>query len=464
MNSYDDEKAMTVAIIGAGASGLLLATHLSRNATQRMRVFLIDKSGEFGRGVAYGTSYSEHLLNVPAAKMSAFPDEPLHFLNWMRGLRPTQELEFVPRKIYGDYLQSLLPEQAVVKVSGNAHRVELLEPPKKRYRIHIEKNDPLEADILFLALGNLPPGQTQESFRSIENHPGYIDRVWQSGALEKIGKKARVLIVGSGLTMVDIVTTLKNHGHIGKVLAISRRGFLPQSHFFSDSAATQASPFTTGVYPQSLCNLLKTFRRAIISSEKMGSNWRAVVDSVRPQTAAIWKNLPLREKKRFLRHLRPFWDSHRHRMAPHIHQQMVHFIKTGEVEVRAARIESFEIIDSKIRAYLRRRGDLSIEDAEFDFIVNCTGTECDFRRAEDPLLKSLLANKCIQPDEMGMGLSVSENGVALVDGKPTQSLFLIGPLRKGTLWETTAIPEIRVQAQKVVAHFLMLNASSQPGT
>src|SRR6202012_134962 len=103
------EPTKTIAIIGGGVSGALTAFHLVRQEVQA-RVILIEQRPDFGLGLAYSTPSLRHLLNVPAGKISALPDQPNHFLNWLRkNYDPAATAKtFAPRAVFGRYIQSLL--------------------------------------------------------------------------------------------------------------------------------------------------------------------------------------------------------------------------------------------------------------------------------------------------------------------------------------------------------------------
>ncbi len=326
----------TIAIIGAGASGVLLAANLAKGF--KGEIYLVDRSGDYGRGFAYSTEDPQHLLNVPASKMSAFPNDPLHFFRWIKERTIVSEQTFVPRKIYGEYLHSLISREQFQWIPGNAIGIERISSSdsNQKYRIQIEGKDSIEAQKIVLALGNLPPEGANGIFESIRTDPRYIHQVWAPGTLVPIARTSRILIVGTGLTMVDIVVTLKAQGHQGKVICVSRRGLLPLAHQFS-GGHYQLPPQLRNE-PHSLRTWVRSVRAEIKKKKEL--DWRLVIDSLRDLTSQIWQNFSLEEKRRFLRHLRPFWDVHRHRVPTEIDDEMISLLRKGELEVLAARIAS----------------------------------------------------------------------------------------------------------------------------
>jgi uncharacterized NAD(P)/FAD-binding protein YdhS len=331
-----------IAVIGAGFSGSLLAVHLLRRSLSEDRIYLIERSAEFGRGLAYATGNPRHLLNVRAGNMSAFSDQPEHFLDWVRGL-PEEErhgismtadwLTFVSRWLYGSYIQHILAQE--IWGEGRANRLHLvadeavaLHPTARGYRLEVGSGRSYEVDAVALAMGNFPPGGAI---------PGYVANPWGPDAVTYLDPDASVLLVGTGLTMVDVVISLLDRGHRGEICAISRRGLLPRTH-----AAVAPAPrfLPPAPAPRRALALLRALRAEIRRAEAEGRDWRSVIDSLRPDTQDLWRNLPLEEKRRFLRHLRPWWDVHRHRMAPAVATRIAQARERGQLTIQRARLGS----------------------------------------------------------------------------------------------------------------------------
>src|SRR5271165_2661824 len=330
-----------VAIIGGGFTGATLAAQLLRHGDSSLSVIVIERATPPGRGVAYGTQYGWHLLNAPAINMSAFPDDPEHFLRWVRdnfeyGVSPAS---FLPRRIYGQYIESVLREttdrhreqfewrqdEVVYLVCTNGDR-----------ELFLHSGDVVHADKVVLAVGNFPPSNPYLPGREYRSKL-YVSFAWSANALDNIPRDSNVLLVGSGLTSVDLAMALRNREFRGTIHIISRRGLLPQSHkataswpAFWDESAARTAP-----------GLTRLVRDQVRAAAKQGIDWRAVIDSLRPFTQRIWQLLPLSEKRRFLRHLRPYWEVHRHRVPPEIDRLIRHQLLNGQLQIHSGRITRY---------------------------------------------------------------------------------------------------------------------------
>jgi uncharacterized NAD(P)/FAD-binding protein YdhS len=255
---------------------------------------------------------------------------------------------------------------------------------------------------------------------------------------------------------VDVAIALRARGFRGTIHLLSRRGLLPQNH----KATAIWTPFWDENSPRTVRGLLRLIRAHVEVAENSGSGWRAVIDSLRPFTQAIWRALPGAERRRFLRHVRPYWEVHRHRVAPEIGVPLATQIQNGQVETHAGRITAYsEDVDGVGVTYCDRSTG-EIKSLRVARVINCTGPEADCRRIENPLLTNLLRQKAVRPDPLFLGLDTAEDG-ALIDGRgePSDFLYSLGPSRKGGLWESTAVPEIRVQAAHLAT--LLLAAREQ---
>jgi len=432
-----------VVIIGGGAAGTLVAAQLLREAQGPIAVALVERAGRAGHGVAYGTVDEEHLLNVPAGRMSALPDEPDHFLRWLDDPTATPR-DFVPRRRYGDYLRDLLDASARAAAPGvvlQRIRAEVVDvrPTATGAVVVCLGGERIEARHVVLAIGNPRAADPPVRGLSFVDDPRYVRDPWRPGALDHLPRRGPVLLIGAGLTMVDVALTLARRG-AGPFTAISRRGLLPGAHTVP-AAPPAGAPVDL---PRSLRPLVRAVRTAIAA----GREWRAVIDGLRPVTQEIWRALPEGDKRRFLRHVRPYWDRARHRMAPQIAARIQSLCESGVLRVRAARMIDVVVGEAGFRTTLRARGSAQLERREFAGIVNCTGPGDTVPASEDPVVAGLLRNGIIRPGPSGLGLDTADDG-ALVSaaGLPSAWLFTIGPPRKGNLWETTAIPELREQAR-----------------
>ncbi len=467
-NSREGISHFTVAIIGGGFAGAVVAAQLLRNSSAGVSVVLVERGARPGRGVAYGTECSQHLLNVPAKNMSAYPDDPEHFLRWARLNADVHAKpgDFLPRQIYGRYAASVLQHEVELhprrfeRVQDEAVSVATVDGKPE---IQLRSGQILFADKVVLALGNFPPGDPRLPGKT-PHCQRYISDPWAPGALNDIAENHRhedlaILLIGCGLTSLDVAISLRARGFAGKIHLLSRRGLLPQNHH-----ATAIWPlFWDENSPRTVRGLLRLIRTQVEAAEKAGSGWRAVIDSLRPVTQAIWRSLSRSERRRFLRHVRPYWDAHRHRVAPEIGDLIASQIQNGRIETHVGRIVEYAEDATGVDVTFRDRKNDEFEPLHVARVINCTGPEADCRKMENLLLSNLILQKVVRPDPLFLGLDVSDDG-ALIDarGEPSDFLYTLGPPRKGSLWETTAVPEIRSQASQLATLLLASREQEDP--
>lgn len=439
---------MRVTIVGAGFSGLLSALHLLRHPG--VEVALVEKGPRFGTGAAYSTHNPDHLLNVRLGNMSAFPDDPDHLKAWLYdrgGLERTEA--FITRGLYGEYLRDLL--ERLITAEGTGPRLQVLRGEvtdlvrANDWHAAVEGYGVVQSDAVVLALGNIEP-HTPPIFLPLEESGLYVGDPWRATAAVP-GSANSILLLGTGLTMVDVALALRG----GRTMtAISRRGLLPRAH--TDDPA-KPEPFTYRGGPEAL---LKQVR----ARSQLGE-WRGVMDQIRPQVRELWQEWSSAERGRALRHLRPFWDVHRHRLAPAVAKRVQDMREGGELKVFAGKIIRAEMRSDKVRISWRPRRSAEIRHLEMDAVVNCTGPLSDIRHSELPLLKNLLARGLVTSDPHGLGVQVTDD-LRIIDqqGASSDGLFAVGPLTRGAFWESTAVPDIRVQAAEVAASVLRLSRST----
>jgi uncharacterized NAD(P)/FAD-binding protein YdhS len=455
----NEAAGLRVAIIGGGFAGTAVAAQLLRRAGGMVSVTLIEKNGVPGQGVAYGTRFDGHLLNVRAQGMSAYPDIPDHFVRWAQAnFDPSvQPGDFLPRRVYGEYVQSLLQEQRELhpkQFDCIQDEAVSLTRTGDAARIQLRSGGTIFADRVVLALGNFPPGdlhlpgKTSESRRYVANPWLARTEVNTVGDVGRSDSSQNILLIGSGLTAVDVAIELRARGFGETIHMLSRRGLLPQVH---KSAVCMPSIFD-GNFPRRSRVLLHEIRLQVERAEAEGDNWRAVIDSIRPMTQKIWHSLPIIEQRRFLRHVRPYWEIHRHRVAPQIGEQLYSELSNGQIQIHAGRITEYGEDAGGVTVQYRARASGKSAQLRVDRVINCTGPEADFRRANSPLLSDLLQKGLACADSLSLGLKVENDGALIADdGTASDILFTLGSSRKGTLWETTAVPEIRVQAAELAA-------------
>lgn len=451
-----------LAVVGGGFSGALVVVHLLRLAPAGTRITLIERNPPVGRGVAYRTECADHLLNVPAGRMSAFAEDPQHFLRWVgeRVGRPGYPVQvsaddFLPRQIYGDYITSVFTEARAKapetvrfdNVAGELSDIE--ERPEGHARLILSDGRTIDADRVVLALGNLPGEYPIRRSLAFFHGRRYVHVPWNPEALEGIGKDQDILIVGAGLTANDIIVQLHRLGQRGTVHALSRRGLRPRPH---QPGIPPHPPFLNAAdLPKTVGTLLHLIRTEV----RKGGDWRAVVDSVRPFSHALWRGFSWEERARFMRHVRPFWEVHRHRIAPHVVGLIDQLAFDGRLKFYAGRLQSLKETTTGAEAVFRKRGTEEIVTLNVGKVINCTGPRTDYSKYQHPLFINLLARGLIDHDPLALGLHATPEGeVYRYRGAPSGLLFTIGAPLKGVLWESTAVAEIRVLARQLAEKLL----------
>jgi uncharacterized NAD(P)/FAD-binding protein YdhS len=466
MKTLDDDFSLhgdqeyDVVIAGAGFCGSMLAVQLARRSP-RTRVALVEKAREFGPGLAYAEADHGHLLNVAAGKMSAFPDEPEHFLRWLEehadlaasaGVTEIRPGAFVPRNLYGRYLAHLLATHKNPRHSRIHREVSgLLPVPQGGYVVNLAGGGFLFAKKVVLALGNfLPPHPHTPDDAWLES-TRYIRNPWSAQARAALGGGGNVVILGSGLTALDLLATLQQGGGRAVAHIVSRHGLFAEPH---NPAPNPPQPvITADELPLRLRDIVTRIRRAIRDAIRETGDWRPVVDGLRPVTQAIWKSLDPWDQRAFVRHLKPWWDVARHRAAPGVFAVKQELEAAGRVQIHRGRILAVrEAADGTLDLEISEFGQTEPTRLRAEALINASGPEVNYARVESPLIRNLLQNGLIQPHTLGFGLAVTPEGQALsASGEKSPGLYVLGSMRKGALWECTAVPELREQAADLAA-------------
>ena len=447
-----------IAIVGAGFTGTLVAANLLRTG-RPLAVTLFERASRFARGLAYGTDRPEHLLNVAAKQMSAFEDDPAHFQRFAGRQDPSPEA-FHPRARYGEYLSAVLAESERAGAPNSLldrarGQVVDVEPPSGRdpARVVTREGRRIAADHVVLALGNFPPPNPLPAIGL--SRAVYAPDPWAPEALMGVPKDAAVLVVGTGLTAVDVVLALRSDGHRGRITLVSRRGLLPQPHKTPGSGAPPSPVEPSGLQGRTALAVLRSARAEARQRRAKGLDWREVATALRARAQALWCDLSETERARFLRHLKPFWETHRHRMPPSCARAIEALRRDGTLTVRAARIVGTEPTDDGARVTLSPRGDGPEETFDVSRIVNATGPTSDWTLVDDPLVQALLERGLVVPDPLRLGIEADARGAVLGRdasgraGAASAWLWTAGPPRRPALYECTAVPEIRAQAAEL---------------
>jgi uncharacterized NAD(P)/FAD-binding protein YdhS len=443
-----------VLIIGGGFSGTMLAVHVLRSASTSLSVAVVDRGTLPGRGLAYSSPHRFHLLNVPAGEMSAWPDAPDDFLFWARkNYDPSvQSRSFPPRSVYGAYVASLLEGtlsdccrdrfQWIQDEALSLHR------RKGKLAVQLRAGPEMSARAVVLATGNFPPANP--SMPGLEASAAlYFQVPWATAALQELPPSGSVLLIGSGLTSVDLIMTLKSKGFRGVINVVSRQGLFPRArrHIRQDE---NWPSFWDETSPRTVRGLLRSIRDQVQAASEKGIDWRCVFDSLRPVTQNIWRSLPPQEQRRFLRHARAYWDVHRHRVAPEIGDVLADMQAEGQVRLYTGTVTGYSEGQRHAKILYWDRKSRTGKILYAARVINCTGSESDCRRIDESFIVSLLVQGFTRPDHLFLGLDVDEHGALLdSEGAASHPLYAIGPTRKGCLWETMTVPEIRVQAARL---------------
>lgn len=447
-----------IAVIGAGFSGVMTAIHLLWRCSPGERVYLVERSGRIGPGLAYGSGHPRHLVNVRAENMSAFEDEPDHFLRWLGGLEHGAEEEtgertiagtFVRRSVYGHYIQDLLREAITRQDGGDnlflvADDATAVRRAGEKFELVTASGRTHTVDAVVLALGNLPTASPVL--------PGFVPNPWVEGALAGLRPDEAVVLLGTGLTMADSVLAMADGGFTGPIHAISRRGLLPQGH---GPAPAWEGLRLTADDRRSLLSLFTAVRREVRRAAADGIGWRAVIDAARPHLQLLWSELTPADKARFLRHVRPWWEVHRHRMAPTVAATLSALRASGALKIHAGRIAAMVPENERLLVRWHPRHGGEERQVLAQRVIDCTGLATDCSRFADLLMRQLLEDGLVRPAPLRLGVDCTSYGAILDrNGHASGRLFAVGPISRGALWEIMAVPEIRTQAEQVATAVL----------
>jgi uncharacterized NAD(P)/FAD-binding protein YdhS len=434
-----------IAIIGGGATGVLLAIQLLRQSLGPLNITLIDRGPDIGVGVAYATQCANHLLNIPAADMSALPDDPDHFVRWLSAEESRESWTcdaFVPRRTYGRYLRSLLSDavrQSAGRLSVMMGEVTAATVDRTRVQLSVDGTKSMESRAAILATGNHPPS---------DDYGAYRGNPWRLNAIGELAPSASVLLIGTGLTMIDVIISLAEKNHTGQIIALSRRGLLPRAHPIAKPAP--ASCQTEILFSGSLSTRLRRFRAMARRQE----GWDGIMQALRPHNAALWHSLNHEQRRRFLRHLRPWWDVHRHRVAPSAGRTLDAMMASGQLQTIAGRVAAMDVADTLARVSIVRRGARDSEAHVFDRIIDCRGPRNGLD-SRSPVQVHLAKSGLLRTDRLELGLDVTMNGALETNsGMAATRLFALGPPTKGRHWEINAIPDIRRHAAEMAKHLV----------
>jgi uncharacterized NAD(P)/FAD-binding protein YdhS len=449
-----------IAIIGGGFTGAVVALNLLRRLPpESAKLTVIEPRALLGAGLAYSTLDPAHRVNVPAARLLVLAEEPGAFDDWFKASEAAASdpeallpdgRAYPRRAVFGAYVDGLLrqatgagcriPFKHIRSLAVSVDRTD------RGFRIALEDGVLVDADIVVLAVSHPPPA-VPKPFGAVSRHSKFVSNPWQPDAMAEIGGDDHVLIIGTALTTADVIASLKSSGHTGRICAISRRGLVSRLRKMQ-----QTSTYGDFVSPphRTVVALLRAVRATIIQAEANGSSWGAVMDALRVQGLEVWSALPVAEKKRFLRHVRPFWDAHRYQMAPQAAAIIEAARAAGNLSICAARVQSVSLEREQFKVTLKSRYARVQAEENFDAVVNCTGP-CHASVVEtNAVLRSLSAAGLICPDAFGLGLHTDLSARAVSQSlEPSADLFVAGPLARATFGELMGLPQVSQHAALV---------------
>lgn len=474
--TVDSPDRPVIAIIGGGVSGAAVAFHLLRRSPSNSgHVVIFEPRPKLGMGLAYDTRDPAHRINVPASKMSLFPDDLEHFQRWLEGTGALSDDEdaaangnlFPRRSVFGRYINLMI--QPFVENGAVAHvseRVARVWRQSGRWQIAGEGGTRVSADILVVATTHPSPLAPKALADALAGHPRFIADPTRQDVLEVIRDDDSVLVVGNGLTSADVIASLSERGHTGSITAISRRGLRSRGH-----AAEKQELYGDFISQPSrtALALLRRVRTAIKEAAREGVTWHAVIDQVRTQGQDLWRAMPVTERRGVVRHLRPFWDVHRFRVAPQVEAASEDAIHAGRLQVLAASVDSVKVEGETIRCALRLSHSHEILQRSFDAVVITTGPGHRAILTAQPWIGELAAAGYLAIDETGLGLACDMESVALgPSGEPSPLLYISGPLSRGTFGELMGLPEVVEHAvfvaEQIAARAAAMKETSCRGT
>jgi uncharacterized NAD(P)/FAD-binding protein YdhS len=456
--------APVIAIIGGGFCGTLVTVQLLRQAKKPLRIILINRNYPVSKGIAYSTEDENHLLNVAAGKMSAFPEDPDHFVNWIKNKNELNHfvsdelnLAYLPRAVYGNYIQAIFDEAqkakpAHIEISILNDEAKDIQKTINSYKIVLRANKAVAADKIILATGNSLPSQLPIKDERFYTSRNYYGNPWSQAAVENIKHDETVFIIGTGLTMLDTALSVARNGFRGKIIALSRSGLLPLYHKRRKPYLELLNDLNP---PYRLQQLYEIYFKHIIQASAQGNPTEALVDAIRPKTQEIWMGLSLQEKIQFMTHIKHFWNVTRHRAAKEVYDSISKLREKNSLDVLSGRLISMTETGNDIEIIYWDKKSQRERIIKAHRVINCTGPETDISKVNDELIKNLVERGFIAPDELKLGMNALPDGTIIrKDNSLSSFLFTIGSNLKGILWESTAVPELRIQAKQLASELL----------
>ncbi len=456
-----------IGIIGCGFAGTMTAVQIINKSNVPCEIIVIDKQEKLNRGIAYSTSSPKHLLNVIAGKMSAFPENSNHFLEWVMAINEFKNQDkalvtnsFLPRKLYGQYLETIWKDAVALASAKNIKlkvihdNVTELNISGNGFTIGFNNKTKIEIDQCVLATGNQIPRNPNISNQSFYTSKNYFQNPWQNESVKNTDDNFPILIIGNGLTMVDSVLALLENGFKNEIYSISPNGFNILPH---RSTTLKYSKLVEELNEHlSLFDLVKLVNKHLKKAKSIGIPTETVIDSLRPYTQMIWKNLSEKEKLIFMSRLRHLWGVARHRIPMQTYNQLQQLRSENKLHIKSGKIIGFTEFQENIIVEYFDKKEAYTKKIPVSRIINCTGPETDLMNLGENFLKNCLLNGILKQDNLKLGISTNTETFEVIaaNGKANPNLFTIGSNLKGELWESTAVNEIRIQAEKLAVQIM----------
>ena len=463
-----------IGIIGAGFSGTMTAIQLIVHQKEELTIHLIDNKQNFNKGVAYNPYSDKHLLNVVAAKMSAFSNEPDHFLNWVMQQpdfinkeRSFVAQTFLPRSIYGKYMTELfdhykqVAQQKGIQLTMHYTLVKDLNTNPEGIELNLTNGSTLNLNQCVIATGNQLPRNPRLQDTEIYKSPHYFQNPWMADSVKNIQNTRPILIIGNGLTMVDTVLSLLEEGYNGKIYTLSPNGFniLPHRH-----NGLKYNALTDELQEKmTLTDLFTLTKKHIQAVRTYGVSAEPVIDSLRPYSQKIWRSFTESEKRVFMNRIRHLWGVARHRIPLNSYDKLQQMRINSKLHVISGEIRAMEEIEGHIEvAFINKRKN-TIECIGVSRVINCTGPESNIQLLQNSFLTSCLRKGIITQDSLKLGINACPETFHIynAESKLQESLFTMGSTLRGILWESTAVGELREQAALLAKQLISAHSNVQ---
>ncbi|MEO8587807.1 MAG: FAD/NAD(P)-binding protein [Flavobacteriales bacterium] len=466
-----------IGIIGGGFTGTMTAVQLIERANGPLAITIVNDRGTFNKGVAYDPYSKGHLLNVTAAKMSAYPDRPNHFMDWVMARPSFAHTErilvanaFLPRDLYGEYLTSVwnnaeaIAVRKKIKVRVIEDTVADLDVTDDAVDLILRSGQRITLDRCVIATGNHAPRDPGIRQPAFYQNPRYFRNPWNVASVSGADSALPILIIGNGLTMVDTVLGLLEHGFTNTIWSISPNGYNILPHRHNGLAYTKLTEELRDT--MTLRELVALVNKHIRSVREFGVSAEPVIDSIRPHVQRIWKRLTPAERRIFMARLRHLWGVARHRVPLHIHDRLQQLRIDGRLRILSGRLIDISEENGAVHVEHFDHKRQATATLQVCRVINCTGPETDLMRLEEGFLKNALLKGSIAQDELKLGIRTDTETFAVLDatGRPHERLFTLGSNLKGELWESTAVNELRAQAELLAKDLLLLPSGRKVAT